>query len=54
MIFDSLFFNCNLDSIYNNNNFHIMKNLSVEKEMLSTVPGFEPRSFDCRPTALTN
>ena len=26
----------------------------MEKETLSTVPGFEPWSFDCRSTALTN
>ena len=30
-----------------------MGNPSVEKETLSTVPGFEPGSFDCRSTALT-
>ena len=30
-----------------------IQNLSVEKETLSTVPGFEPGSFDCRSIALT-
>ena len=29
-------------------------NLSVEKETHLTVSGFEPGSFDCRSTALTN
>ena len=29
------------------------ENLSVEKKTLSTALGFEPRSFDCRSTALT-
>ena len=28
------------------NNILIIKNLSVEKETLSTVPGFEPGTFD--------
>ena len=32
-------------------NFQIIKNISVEKERLSTIPGFEPESFDCRLTA---
>ena len=30
------------------NNFKIIKKLSVEKETLLTVPGFEPESFNCR------
>ena len=33
--------------------FKEFKNLSVEKKTLSTALGFEPRSFDCRSTALT-
>ena len=36
------------------NNFQIIKNLSVEKETLSTVTGFEPEFFDCRSNALFN
>ena len=28
------------------------ENISVEKKTLSTALGFEPRSFDCRSTAL--
>ena len=40
------------------NSFRILEkcrilNLSVEKKTLSTALGFEPRSFDCRSTALT-
>ena len=30
------------------NNFKIIKKLSVEKETLLTVPGFEPESFNYR------
>ena len=33
--------------------FKEFENLSVEKMTLSTALGFEPRSFDCRSTALT-
>ena len=33
--------------------FEEFENLSVEKKTLSTALGFEPRSFDCRSTALT-
>ena len=33
--------------------FKEFENLSVEKKTLSTALGFEPRSFDCRSTALT-
>ena len=29
------------------------ENLIVEKKTFSTALGFEPRSFDCRSTALT-
>ena len=36
-----------------NSIFKEFKNLSVEKKTLSTALGFEPRSFDCRSTALT-
>ena len=35
-------------------NKQIIKNLSVEKETLLTVPGFEPGSFDCESAVLTN
>ena len=35
-------------------NFQIIKTLYVEKERFSTVPGFEPESFDCRSNALSN
>ena len=31
--------------------FKEFENLSVEKKMLSTALGFEPRSFNCRSTA---
>ena len=34
-------------------NIKEFENLSVEKKTLSTALGFEPRSFDCRSTALT-
>ena len=34
------------------NIFKEFKNLSGEKMTLSTALGFEPRSFDCRSTAL--
>ena len=33
--------------------FKEFENLSVEKKALSTALGFEPRSFDCRSSALT-
>ena len=33
--------------------FKEFENLSMEKKTLSTALGFEPRSFDCRSTALT-
>ena len=36
-----------------NSNIKESENLSVEKKTLLTVLGFEPRSFDCRSTALT-
>ena len=36
-----------------NSIFKESENLSVEKKTLSTALGFEPRSFDCRSTALT-
>ena len=32
--------------------FKEFENLSVEKKTLSTALGFEPRSLDCRSTAL--
>ena len=32
--------------------FKEFENPSVEKKTLSTALGFEPRSFDCRSTAL--
>ena len=35
-------------------NFQIIEKFSMEKETFSTVPGFEPGSFDCRSTVLTN
>ena len=46
---ESLFINKLLLSI-----FKEFENLSVEKMTLSTALGFEPRSFDCRSTALIN
>ena len=36
-----------------NSIFKEFENLSVEKKTLSTALGFEPRSFDCRSTALS-
>ena len=36
-----------------NSNIKEFENLSVEKKTLSTALGFEPRSCDCRSTALT-
>ena len=36
-----------------NSIFKEFENLSVEKKTFSTALGFEPRSFDCRSTALT-
>ena len=36
-----------------NSMFKEFENLSVEKKALSTALGFDPRSFDCRSTALT-
>ena len=36
-----------------NSNIKEFENPSVEKKTLSTALGFEPRSFDCRSTALT-
>ena len=36
-----------------NSIFKEFENLFVEKKALSTTLGFEPRSFDCRSTALT-
>ena len=39
-------------SVFNFWIFKEFENLSVEKKTPSTVPGFEPGSFDCRSTAL--
>ena len=35
-------------------NIREFENLSVEKKMLSTALGFEPRSIDCRSTKISN
>ena len=40
--------------IKDNQIFKEFENISVEKKTLLTALGFEPRSFDCRSTALTN
>ena len=37
-----------------NSIFKEFENLSVEKKTLSTALGFEPKSFDCRSTALSD
>ena len=36
-----------------NSIFKEFENLYMEKKTLSTALGFEPRSFDCRLTAVT-
>ena len=41
-----------VNKVFNDNNFTKFQNLSVEKKTLSTALGYEPRSFDCRSTAL--